>query len=649
MAIPPFIPAFLRPHLGGLFACLLLLSAAAATGATAYNVNVSGNWTTGATWTPSIVGGPTASDSINLNNSPGVERTVTVDGPASTTYTVSSFSYNSSDAVQFRAAANSGLKTLAITGNFSKSGTGILTLASASAAPLNLNVGGTLAINSGLFNFSGSALTVTGNLQLGASSTAGILGLGWGDLTRNVGTGAGEIFLANGGGGFAAFGADRQVNLGTSVSWQTAGFLNFASAKLYLGDDTATHKLTFVSHIDLNDTATSRTRSVVVNNGLAAVDGAISGNLSQSGSGAAGLTKEGTGTLELTGTNAYAGDTRVNSGVLRIAAAGALSASNLRLAGGVIGLGVGDLTRAIGTASGEVRLTADGSGFAAFSGNRLVNLGGSGALITMGSTPFAVANLVLGDVNSAHTLTFANALDLNAATRTFTVQNGAAAIDAVLSGAVSGTGASSTFVKDGAGTLSITSANTYAGGTLISAGTLLVNNSSGSGTGTGAVSIGSAGTLGGSGIITGLVATAGTSSSLAPDRLTLSGGLNASAGATFYFELGTSSDLLSLASGVFTGSSAANGLIFNFSNAGGLLAGVTYTLIDFGSSSGLEVADLFNNSSYVLDSSFGTGGWKINGGNLQVQFAAVPEPSPGWLLATFGLLLLLARRTARRT
>lgn len=48
-------------------------------------------------------------------------------------------------------------------------------------------------------------------------------------------------------------------------------------------------------------------------------------------------------------------------------------------------------------------------------------------------------------------------------------------------------------------------ANTYSGGTTVSNGRLLVNNSTGSGTGSGAVSVTPGGTLGGTGGITGTV------------------------------------------------------------------------------------------------------------------------------------------------
>ena len=64
--------------------------------------------------------------------------------------------------------------------------------------------------------------------------------------------------------------------------------------------------------------------------------------------------------------------------------------------------------------------------------------------------------------------------------------------------------------KIGRGTLILTNANTYTGGTTIENGTLVVNNVSGSGTGTGAVQV-NAGVLGGKGTIAGAV-TVGTGS-----------------------------------------------------------------------------------------------------------------------------------------
>ncbi|HEX5220003.1 MAG TPA: GH25 family lysozyme [Verrucomicrobiae bacterium] len=92
-------------------------------------------------------------------------------------------------------------------------------------------------------------------------------------------------------------------------------------------------------------------------------------------------------------------------------------------------------------------------------------------------------------------------IDLSGGTRTFTVGNTASDVDLSLEVPVTNGG----LTKSGAGTLRLTSANTYAGGTTVSAGRLLVNNTTGSGTGSGIVSV-DAGVLGGTGTIAGVVA-----------------------------------------------------------------------------------------------------------------------------------------------
>ena len=59
--------------------------------------------------------------------------------------------------------------------------------------------------------------------------------------------------------------------------------------------------------------------------------------------------------------------------------------------------------------------------------------------------------------------------------------------------------------KTGAGTLTLTAANTYSNGTTVSGGTLLANNTTGSATGTGTVTINTGGTVAGTGSIAGAV------------------------------------------------------------------------------------------------------------------------------------------------
>jgi fibronectin-binding autotransporter adhesin len=228
-----------------------------------------------------------------------------------------------------------------------------------------------------------------------------------------------------------------------------------------------------------------------------------------------------------------------------------------------------------------------------------------------------------------------------------------------------GTGAGSVlaFIKSGSGMQELTGGNTYSGVTQITQGTLRVNNTAGSATGTGAVSVSAGATLAGAGIITGTVTTGGPTAVFAPGNsagtLTLSGTLNAFAGATFTLELsgtattvgGGVNDLLAL--GSIVGSNNASELIFNFSslNGGVLVTGSPYTLMTFSSATNLDDGDLWASVipiGYALDTAFDTDGWRINGSSLEVQFALVPEPGTGAMaLGGFGLLVLLQRRRRR--
>ena len=94
-------------------------------------------------------------------------------------------------------------------------------------------------------------------------------------------------------------------------------------------------------------------------------------------------------------------------------------------------------------------------------------------------------------------------------------------------------------LKLNAGTTTLVSANGYTGGTLIGGGTLLVNNTNGSGTGPGAVTV-AGGLLGGTGTIAGPV-TVAAGGGFAPGNplgtLTLSNNLTLSPGATTYFQI----------------------------------------------------------------------------------------------------------------
>ena len=109
-----------------------------------------------------------------------------------------------------------------------------------------------------------------------------------------------------------------------------------------------------------------------------------------------------------------------------------------------------------------------------------------------------------GGINTTGQTSGTNTISVNvqlAAASTWLVGTGGTLL---VSGQVSSSGAFGLTVNNGsnAGTLKLNGANTYTGGTTVNAGTLLINNASGSGTGAGSVTVNNAGTvLGGSGSI----------------------------------------------------------------------------------------------------------------------------------------------------
>ncbi|MGA2034257.1 MAG: autotransporter-associated beta strand repeat-containing protein, partial [Thermoguttaceae bacterium] len=311
----------------------------------------------------------------------------------------------------------------------------------------------------------------TGNLTL----AGGVLELAAGDFTRPLGTGAGQVqFTASG--GFSALWGDRIVNFGGAsipVTWGPgSSFLPTGSA-LLLGSASDDSLVDFQNPINLG--AAIRTVQVTTS-GYAVLDARLSGVLSGSGG---GLNVTGNGTLELTAANTYSGGTTVGGGVLRLSNSAALPGGNLTLTGGgVLELAAGDFTRALGTSAGQVQFTGAG-GFSASGANRVVNLGGASAQVTWGPGSSFLPNgsaLLLGSASDDSMVDFQNPINLGAAIRTVQVTtSGYALLDARLSGALSGSGGGLNVT--GNGTLELTAANTYSGGTTIAGGVLRLSNS----------------------------------------------------------------------------------------------------------------------------------------------------------------------------
>lgn len=195
------------------------------------------------------------------------------------------------------------------------------------------------------------------------------------------------------------------------------------------------------------------------------------------------LVHTGDGTTQLLSDNGYSGSTYLNGGVLRLSSANALpggvgatgGTSNLVLHGGVLGL-ESDFNRPLGTGPAAVQFAGAG-GFAAYGATRTVNFGGAGAAVQWGQGGFASrgGSLLLSSYDADATLRLVNPINLGATYRQIDVADGSAAVDAELSGVLSGVGAS--IGKLGQGTLRLTAANTFTGGTTLAQGTLLLAGS----------------------------------------------------------------------------------------------------------------------------------------------------------------------------
>lgn len=183
---------------------------------------------------------------------------------------------------------------------------------------------------------------------------------------------------------------------------------------------------------------------------------AVSGNIS----GGFGLTKQGPGTLTLSGSNSYTGGTTVAAGTVLLNSSSALPASgNVTVSGGALDIhgqspSIGNLTF--------------GDGVSNTSGT-VIDSGGVKGTMTLGGDITYV-----GTFNGTFTYfgpgTISANMQLAAGTHHITSADGSLAnnYDIVISGAMSGSGG---LTKDGAAMYTaLTGANTYSGATVLNAG-----------------------------------------------------------------------------------------------------------------------------------------------------------------------------------
>lgn len=193
------------------------------------------------------------------------------------------------------------------------------------------------------------------------------------------------------------------------------------------------------------------------------------------------------------------------------------------------------------------------------------------------------------------------------------------------------------------GNVILSGASTYSGSTTVN-GTLSVTNTTGSATGSGSVLVNSGGVLKGTGSIGGdlSLANGGTlSPGLSAGTLGVGGSLSLVSGSHLAFDLGSISDLVNITGALnYTGGGAT---IFDIVDSGGLTSGSDYTLLNYGSVSGLSLSNLsFGNTPAGF-----AGQFTVGTNSLTLHVNAVPEPSRA-LLGAMGLAFIALRRRRLR-
>ncbi len=221
-----------------------------------------------------------------------------------------------------------------------------------------------------------------------------------------------------------------------------------------------------------------------------------------------GLTKSGSGTLELTGANTLTGNVTVNQGELY------LNSGNNAHPLGTNG------SRTITIASGAT-LSANGDNpFSTGANAPFIVVNGTmksaryqhmnsfdmtaGTITPYGSEVDGLAMMSAATVHTyaaSGTSTIASKMTIASGNVTFNVEDGSAATDLLYSGQiVNASSNTSGILKTGSGTLTLTGLNTYTGGTVITGGTVQISGASAdnggyTNLGTGAVTINNGGTL----------------------------------------------------------------------------------------------------------------------------------------------------------
>gem|GEM_PF-2134171 len=507
----------------------------------------------------------------------------------------------------------------------------------------------------------------------------------WGDITKwNAGAGP----VADGVGAIANFNV-------------------LANQSITLDADRTVGRLNFTNSANMLSSANGSVLTLAAAGGTPVIDGSATISATLAGTQGLSFQPGGFRDLKLSGNNTYTGVTSVASGgKLYVLSSNALGAAGPGNGTSLTYADNANVQLVFNSSAGPLvvredvlmRMTASGGGDGAVTGRYLiVNENAANSTTLQGTLTLDRASTTsngravtdyfgvqaVGTLNLEGAITGAASagqttstsfdptrLQINATTATANVNIGGEISD----GAITVGGVSVYTALTSLGVVRLSGENTYTGSTVHQKGTLLVNNTAGSGTGVGAVSVAATATFGGTGIVApsgsnGVTFAAG--SIVAPGDVDSSGD-SIAAGKTLTFDLSNTTGTVDFQAGAaisidLNGDSATVAESFAFIGLDEGVAGVLFNgnTVNF-SVGGAALADgLYTLATFDAANAY-SGGWVIGAGledyadrNLQLIFnadsiqlqigtGAIPEPASAVALGAFVALGFAAVGRRRR-
>ncbi|MEI8315598.1 MAG: autotransporter-associated beta strand repeat-containing protein, partial [Verrucomicrobiota bacterium] len=374
-----------------------------------------------------------------------------------------------------------GTLTVRLAGAVNVTGATIGTLSTNSVLNIVTTGGVAPLLNQGTIALAGGTLTL--NYDNGTTLTNLNLITGFGTVAAALMNAAGGTVVATNG----TLGLTGTVSNGGFVVIANAGTLNVAQAWVStgtitnlggtLGGGTLTNTGTLIGRGVLA-AAVNNQNALVATNGVLTVTGVLSG---------AGTNfAANSGTLVLQGVNTFTGATWLNGGTVVIT-----NDSNLGASSAVVNFNNGGTLQVLSNATLVRSITLGSAGGALDPSNQIVTIqgviSGSGALTKLGSGTLV---LVSNNTYTGGTIINTGKLQIGNSTASGSLGTGTVTNNAVLifnrtdvftnANFITGTG---WVLQNGTGTLILTNANTYSGGTVINAGTLDIRASGALGSG----------------------------------------------------------------------------------------------------------------------------------------------------------------------